>query len=493
MDAQTVTATSQAHARAVIERALDALGGLRTLRSIEDMHVVSHASITEIGQSASPAAPYDQRPLETDAYLDFAHRRYTQRLRTEFRGSAPRGSSVTTTDRTGFAVDLRANAVYPMDEAGVTSANASLLRTLPHLLLQSALRRAGSLRSLGQAVWRGQPQEVVDFVDADGTRLTLYVDQRTGRPSKTETLTDAVLDGLGVTERIFDDYRTVDGVLVPFSATVRRGDATLTTVTYARITMNEHPDSTLFARPRDAVEGPLIGRGASPITLTRLGRDVYYVDAIETGTIFFYSAMFVVFDDFVLVVEAPLSPAVSRAIIAKIHEVAPAKPIRYVIPTHYHVDHTGGIPGYVADGATILTTEGNRGFFADLVRVVHPLSTEARASLPRADAIEVFAGRRVLADAHHAVELHAIGPIAHVDEMVLAYVPSEKLVFVSDLFLVSNRGANGPAEPSTVTFLETVERLHLDVQTIAGGHGRIGTIAELRAAVAETKRHPEAR
>ena len=487
LDAQTVTATSYERARAVVQRGVEALGTAGPRAPVEWVHFRSHASITEIGQSASPSAAYDQRPLDADVFLDLAHKRYSQRQLTQFRGSGPRGTSVTTTERTGFAVDLRANAVYPMDETGVLNTNTALLRTFPHLLLQSALRRPATLRSLGEAVWLGRRHDVVDFVDADGTRLTIFFDKRTGLPSKTETLSDAFLDGLGASERAFSDYRAVDGIQVPFAATVVRAGVTTSKVVFSMIKFNERPDDVLFERPTGAVVGPTIGSGRTALTTTVIGRDAYYVNAIETGTIFFYSSMFVVFDDFVLVVEAPLSTTIARAVIAKIHEMAPGKPVRYVVPTHYHVDHTGGIGGYIAEGATIVTTPGNRQFFEQVAKLKHPFTGD-NALLPAGSpAIETFSGKRVIADAHHVVELLSLGPTAHVDEMVIAYMPAEKIAFISDLFLVSTTGANGAAEPSTVSFLETIDRLKLNIETIAGGHGRVGTMEELRAAVAESK------
>ena len=49
------------------------------------------------------------------------------------------------------------------------------------------------------------------------------------------------------------------------------------------------------------------------------------------------------FDNFVAVFEAPTSEARSLAVIEQIVKLAPNKPIRWLISSHPHFDHIGGI------------------------------------------------------------------------------------------------------------------------------------------------------
>jgi len=81
------------------------------------------------------------------------------------------------------------------------------------------------------------------------------------------------------------------------------------------------------------------------------------------------------------------------------------------------------------------------------------------------------------------VELHDIGPTSHVDEMVIAYLPKEQLLFQGDLLILPDRGEVGPANTLTAEFLRAIERLKLEVRTIAGVHGRVGTLDDLRKTV----------
>lgn len=58
--------------------------------------------------------------------------------------------------------------------------------------------------------------------------------------------------------------------------------------------------------------------------------------------------------DHLMIVEAPLYEERSVAVIGAIKETFPTKPIRYVVVTHFHSDHTGGLRAYAAEGATVI-------------------------------------------------------------------------------------------------------------------------------------------
>lgn len=60
----------------------------------------------------------------------------------------------------------------------------------------------------------------------------------------------------------------------------------------------------------------------------------------------------------------------------------------------------------------------------------------------------------------------------------------EKIVFQSDLVGLPYFGPMPPASPATVDFLDKVKKLGLQVETIAGGHGRTGTLDEVSRTVA---------
>ena len=95
---------------------------------------------------------------------------------------------------------------------------------------------------------------------------------------------------------------------------------------------------------------------ALPFTLKQVGPGVYAaIDGPEhkAGS----NAGFVVGDDGVLVVDALFTPEAAQALVSEIHRITP-KPIRYVVNTHYHADHTGG-DGVLRDAGAIIVAHRN--------------------------------------------------------------------------------------------------------------------------------------
>jgi len=162
--------------------------------------------------------------------------------------------------------------------------------------------------------------------------------------------------------------------------------------------------------------------------------------------------------------------------------MVPGKPIRYVVPTHYHFDHSGGLRTYIAKGVTIVTTPGNKAFVERLAAVPHTIRPDRLSREPRKPVIETFTGKRVFSDGTGTLEIIDIGPSPHVTEAVIAYLPKEKAVFVADLFTIPVQGPFPPANPALVHFGDKLKTMAVD--TIVPAHGRIGTMDDLKAALA---------
>src|SRR3954447_21624932 len=96
-----------------------------------------------------------------------------------------------------------------------------------------------------------------------------------------------------------------------------------------------------------------------PFVLKQVGPGVYAaIDGPEhkAGS----NAGFVIGDDGVLVVDSFFNLESARALIAQIHRLTP-KPIRYVVNTHYHFDHTGGDQALRNAGVIIIAHRNVRG------------------------------------------------------------------------------------------------------------------------------------
>ena len=186
-----------------------------------------------------------------------------------------------------------------------------------------------------------------------------------------------------------------------------------------------------------------------------------------------HNSVAIEFLDHVAVIEAPLNEERSLAVITEVNRLVPNKPIRFIVNTHHHWDHLGGIRTYVHEGATVITHEGNRPYYQEVLRA-RPWSLQPdRFSLYPPEEwsegyiFETTREKYVLADATRSVELHNVQGLAHAAGMLIAYFPREKIVVQADLY---NPQASAP-NASNRTFYRNLQRLNLDVTTIVGIHG----------------------
>jgi glyoxylase-like metal-dependent hydrolase (beta-lactamase superfamily II) len=186
-----------------------------------------------------------------------------------------------------------------------------------------------------------------------------------------------------------------------------------------------------------------------------------------------HNSVAVEFRDHVAVIEAPLNEERSLAVIGEVNKLIPNKPIRFVVNTHHHWDHLGGIRTYVHEGATIITHEANRPYYQEVLRArPWTLQPDRYSMFPPEEWSEgyIFETARekyVLGDGTRTVELYTVQGLAHAANMLMAYFPKEKIVVQADLY---NPQAPAP-NASNRTLYQNLQRLKLDVTTIVGIHG----------------------
>jgi len=466
-------------ARQALDAGIQAMGGLEALREIKDVSREGSGTGYAQGQSLTPDGPLVARAIGIRTFQDFSGSRSATLVATSAAGILPTKTRTVATD-TGFSYNMITRVVTPM-APGALSTSRTNMRRDPAVLLLLANERAETLRSLGEDAIDGRPHRLITFSAGDGTQIGLAFDAATGLLSRVQTLADNSILGDTLTETVLSDYREVQAgavrVRLPYRAKTIVGGETTQDLTYGTVAVNAGPSAGLLDPPADAENVPAAPPG-SGVVLTKLGEDVYF--AIGGS----HHSLFVVFQDHVVVVEAPLSEERSLAVLAKIAETAPGKPVRYLVPTHYHSDHTGGLRTYIAKGVTIVTTPGNRAFVERLAKTTKTIRPDSLAREPRAPVIETFTGKRVFDDGTRTLEVRDIGPNPHVTEAVIAYLPKERAVFVADLFTIPVAGPFPPASPALVDFADKIQKQGLVVDTIAPGHGRLGNMADLVAALA---------
>jgi glyoxylase-like metal-dependent hydrolase (beta-lactamase superfamily II) len=376
-----------------------------------------------------------------------------------------------------------------MSEPGVDSMR-DFVRLLPQSLVTEALAAGPSLRAMGSDQVDGRPQDVIGYTAPGGSRLALSFDRETHLLTRYESLYTRNTVGDTVNETRFSGYRKSGGYPVPGRLVQYNAGHLATDAKYDEVVLDREPDAAFFEVPADFAKLRVFD--ARP-ELSKLAPDVYLVHGLPGG----YNTMFVAFRDFIVAVEAPEENAysgISERAIAMIKQAVPGKPIRYLVETHHHGDHSAGARAYIAEGATIVTTPGNVAYLEGVAAAPYRMRPDALAKKPRPARIEtlVIGGKRVIGDGDRTIELFEVGPL-HTREMVIAYLRREKVLFQSDLFNPITVNGPDPIEhdaPFHGVYDENPGQLHakireldLDVRTIAGSHGCVGTMQELGSAV----------
>ena len=187
--------------------------------------------------------------------------------------------------------------------------------------------------------------------------------------------------------------------------------------------------------------------------------------------------------DHIVVVEAPLNEARSLAVIAKIKELIPGKPITHLINSHQHFDHSGGLRTYVDAGATIVTHELNKPFYEKAWQQARTLNPDNLAKSKKAAKFQTFNDKLVLNDGQRPIEIHSISNNGHNDAFALVYLPNEKILIEADAFTPPAPNAPAPTSvnPFSKNLYENINRLKLDVVQIAPLHGRLVKLQDLES------------
>ena len=209
------------------------------------------------------------------------------------------------------------------------------------------------------------------------------------------------------------------------------------------------------------------------------------------------NSVLVEFKNFVAVVEAPQNEARSLAVIEEVHKLVPGKPIQYVVNTNHHMAHAGGLRTYFSQGTTVVTHQSNRDYYVDILfspfprtlgpdqmAIFNPMYMISR----RPPSIETVGGttsigKYVVSDDERQMQIWHVQDMAyeigesylkvpgpslargnHSADMLMVYLPKEKILINADLYVPPAPGAqNAPPTSGMRTLNLNMKKLGFDV------------------------------
>jgi len=265
----------------------------------------------------------------------------------------------------------------------------------------------------------------------------------------------------------YTGWKDFGGVMAPAKIVQTRGGWPFFEVNVTAAKANPPDVATLVPAPAPAGGrggGGAPGGAPAPLVVTseKLGDGLY---RLTTGP-GSYDSVIVEFKDYIMMLEAGQSIARGEAYVAATKKLIPNKPIRYVMNTHPHSDHTGGLPVLVAEGATIITQKNNQEFLEKALNTPRTLLDDPLAKNPKKVKIEAVAEKKVYSDGTRTVEFYHVSPVPHSNGLMIAYIPKEKIIFQGDFTVTPGQ----PANDHLRALVPILEKLNLDFDRYINVH-----------------------
>jgi len=490
--ALTVGTASAQDARAVLQAASKAMGNLKSVQ------ITGAGWNAGVGQSFSPADDWPR--FEVTRYvrtIDYDARTSREEFTRRQGNNPPRGGGGTPIQGEQQQVFLvSGNSAWnmvdgkPVPQPGLYLAGVSIaeFRQLDILLTPHGfLRAAQAANPTAISLTLGSPTGAV----TPNGKATLVSFTMMGKYKVVGTFDDQNLLAMVHTwvpnpvygdmlyELRYTNYKDFGGVKFPTTLHIHQGDPRLAVAHNSmEITLtNVQPNISV---PAIAVPAEAQKASAPPVRAEsqKLADGVWL---IAGGT---HNSLAVDFRDYVTVIEAPLNEERSLAVLAEVGRLIPNKPIRYVVNTHHHFDHSGGLRTYLAQGATVVTHQGNKEFLENVLfspgartmmpdrfSTYYPYFTGGRRPLP----IEAVNQKYVISDGVRVLELHPVQGLNHAGGMLIVYFPKEQILVNADLYTPPAQGAQAPPPNANMRSLRAnIQRLRLDVERHVPIHGQPG-------------------
>jgi glyoxylase-like metal-dependent hydrolase (beta-lactamase superfamily II) len=192
-----------------------------------------------------------------------------------------------------------------------------------------------------------------------------------------------------------------------------------------------------------------------------------------------HNSLLVEMADHLVMVDAPISDAQSIWVVNAAKERFPGKPIRWLVLTHHHMDHAGGMRGVLAEGAVLVVGQGTAQHYRKALAAPMQRNPDMKPmDFSRVQILEI-ADSHVMSDSSgRQVIAYAMQDNPHAKGLLMVYVPDAKLGYVTDVWSPGTPMPDKP-NPALISVLRTVQRAGIQPERFAGGHGSVAPYEQL--------------
>jgi glyoxylase-like metal-dependent hydrolase (beta-lactamase superfamily II) len=439
---------------------LDAVAQAMGTSRVDSVQISGSGHAYAVGQAFQPGQAWPKMNLvrytRIDDYAKAAHSFDYAMTRAEVRGGGaiPQVGEARRTG--GVSGDQAWNVAYPQGTAtqAPPAAFQHDLWTSPHGVVKAALAAGATMR--GSTFEIAREGRFRARATVNGQNLV----------EKIESWIDSPVLGDMAVVTTYSDYRDYGGVKLPSRILQSMGGFPVLdlTVTEAKVNAGSVAVASTIAR---AVIEVAVDKAADGVWFLHGGS--HHSIAIEMR-------------DHVVLFEAPLGDGRANAVLETVKKTVPGKPIRYVVPTHHHFDHSGGLRAAAAEDAILVVPEASKAFYEQAYAAPRSLNPDKLSRSGKQAKFETFRDKHALGDGSRTLEVHVVRDNVHAEGFVIGYLPKEKILIVADAFSPRAPVTQTPANinPATRNLWENIERLKLDVQTVLPIHGRMVKVDELK-------------
>ena len=509
-------ASMQPGGRDLVARAISAQGGAEALATVKTLSYKATVRQWEPEQSAVAGG---EMRLAGDAAAVVTMDVASGTTRTDwvknFQYPAPRTFTFTeiVTPEAGYVAGIDSNSrtkqsreanppAHTMSGLRLAATQRELLAASPLLALE--MSKSGDRVTPAPSVTVGSLRYPAAEYRVGGHALTVLFDPATGLPTRVRALDYDNIWGDVTWDLVLADWQTVGTTRMATSRKYELNGRTVMEVKLSDITLN-----TPVATDRLAIPAPFLATARKPaaagvpyqwvirrqfigiyldsdqpsydtqaspgLRLQEVGPGIQHVVG---GS---HNSLIVEMKDHVIVFDAPVSDWQSTWTISAARGKYVRKPVKYLVLTHHHMDHAGGLRAYADVGATIVTGKGTAAHFRRVLTAPFTRNPVLGVSdLGRTPIVEV-ADKHVLSDGQRQVEIHVIDPNPHAEGLLIGYVPDAKLGFVTDIWSPGTAPLPDKLNPALAALVAGVKKAGIAPAKFAGGHGGVGDYAPLAA------------